>query len=120
MEALRYKATCYTIDFNRHGHRTGWNDQALMRQFYKGLPDRLKDKIACVGKPMTLQLLQDLVATLDQRYWERQTEISRDKRSGSSNSSTNQSKSTDNRSDSHSDNRSNPSNSSHNTHKSGQ
>jgi Retrotransposon gag protein len=124
LEALRYKdstkATRYTIDFNRHGHRTGWNDQALTRQFYKGLPDRLKDEIARVGKPTTLQSLQDLVATLDQRYWERQTEISRDKRSGSSNSSTNQSKSTDNRSDSRSDNRSNPSNSSHNTHKSGQ
>jgi hypothetical protein len=84
LEALRYrdssKATRYTIDFNRHGRRTGWNEQALARQYYKGLPDRLKDEIARIGRPAGLKPLQDLVATLDQRYWERQSEINRDKR----------------------------------------
>lgn len=85
LEALRYKdstkAARYLIDFNRHAHRTGWNETALTRQFYKGLPDRLKDEISRLGKPTTLRTLQDLTAILDERYWERQTEISRDKRS---------------------------------------
>ena len=64
------KATRYTINFNRYAQKTSWNDQALSRQFYKNLPDRLKDEIAHIGKPTTLKTLQDLVATLDQRYWE--------------------------------------------------
>jgi len=40
LETLRYrdsgKATRYTIDFNRHARKTGWNEQALLRQYYKG------------------------------------------------------------------------------------
>ena len=79
LEFLRYKdtskATRYTLDFNRHAYRTGWNDQALSRCYYKGLPDRLKDEIARVGKPSNLLALQDLASTLDQRYWERQLEL---------------------------------------------
>jgi len=71
------KITRYTIDFNRHARRTGWNDQALAHQYYKGLPDRLKDELARIGKPVTLRGLQDLVTILDQRYWERQSELSR-------------------------------------------
>jgi hypothetical protein len=110
LELLKYKdstkAARYTIDFNRHAHRTGWNDMALARQYYKGLPDRLKDEIARLGKPADLTSLQDLVATLDQRYWERQSEISRDKRSTSSNTtSQNKSTSSDNRNDNRSNNR---------------
>ena len=91
LENLRYrdsgKATRYTIDFNRHARKTGWNEQALLRQYYKGLPDRLKDEIARLGKPTGLKSLQDLVATLDQRYWERQAEINRDKKSASASTS---------------------------------
>jgi hypothetical protein len=109
LEALRYKdsgkATRYTIDFNRHAHRSGWNDVALARQYYKGLPDRLKDEIARIGKPTSLQPLQELVATLDQRYWERQSEISRDKRQSPATASSNQHRSSDNRSDQRADNR---------------
>ncbi len=104
LEGLRYKdstkAIRYTIEFNRHAKRTGWNEQALARNYYKGLPDRLKDEIARFGKPAGLLPLQDLVATLDQRYWERQSEISRDKRSTSNQaSSTKQQNSSDGRSD---------------------
>ena len=75
------------IDFNRHARKTGWNEQALFRQFYKGLPDRLKDEIARIGKPLGLKALQDLVATLDQRYWERQSEINKDKKASNATSS---------------------------------
>jgi len=109
LETLRYKdstkATRYAIDFNRHGRRTGWNEQALARQYYKGLPDRLKDEIARIGKPTGVKALQDLVATLDQRYWERQSEITRDKRS-TSNPSSNKPASSNTRSDTRTDNRS--------------
>ena len=104
LESLRYKdstkATRYTIDFNRHAHCTGWNDQALARQYYKGLPDRIKDEIARIGKPVELPALQELVATLDQRYWERQSEINRDKRQGPAPSNQSKSNSSDSRSDS--------------------
>jgi len=81
------KATRYTIDFNCYARKTGWNKQALARQFYKNLPDRLKDEIAHIGKPTALKTLQDLVATLDQHYWECQSEINRDKKASTSNSS---------------------------------
>jgi hypothetical protein len=96
LEGLKYKdstkAARYTIEFNRHAHRTGWNDTALTRQYYKALPDRLKDEISRIGKPADLRTLQDLVSTLDQRYWERQSEISREKRSTSNPTSTSQQK----------------------------
>jgi len=43
IENLRYKdagkAVKYTLDFNRDAPRTGWNNKALYRQFYKGLLD---------------------------------------------------------------------------------
>jgi hypothetical protein len=82
LEGLRYwnsiKAAWYTVTFNQHASRTGWNDQALTRQYYKGLPDHLKDDIACFGKPAKLCALQSLVTTLDQRYWEHQSELGRD------------------------------------------
>jgi len=80
------KATKYTIDFNRYAQKTGWNEQALSHQFYKNLPDQLKDEIACIRKPTTLKTLQDLVATLDQHYWECKSEINRDKKASTSNS----------------------------------
>jgi len=87
LEVLKYKdntkAARYMIEFNRHAHRTGWNEVALARQYYKGLPERLKDEITHIGKPTELRPLQELVATLDQHYWEHQSEISRDKRTTS-------------------------------------
>ena len=89
LKSLRYKdsskATRYNLEFNRHSRRTGWNEQALTRHYYKGLPDRLKDEIARIGKPTGLIDLQNLVATLDQRYWERQTEIKRNNKSSNPN-----------------------------------
>ena len=72
LENLQYKdsgkAVKYTLDFNRDVPHTGWNDNALYRQFYKGLPDHLKDEIARVGRPDTLIQLQHMIQVLDQRY----------------------------------------------------
>src|SRR6266571_8188944 len=84
LKNLRYKdsgkAVKYTLDFNRDAPCTSWNDNALYRQFYKGLPDRLKDEIARIGKPASLIQLQHLIQNLNQCYWERQSEASHDKR----------------------------------------
>ena len=54
-------------------------DTALYQQFYKGLPDRLKDELARIGKPPMLTLLQHQIQILNQRHWEHQSEISCDK-----------------------------------------
>ena len=60
LKNLRYKdsgkAVKYSLDFNCDAPRTGWNDSALYRQFYKGLPDQLKDELARIGKPPMLIL----------------------------------------------------------------
>jgi len=50
-----YRVTRYIIDFNRLASQVqDYGDGALCRLFYSGLPDRLKDEIARVGKPLTL------------------------------------------------------------------
>jgi len=51
--------------------------------FYSGLPDRLKDEIARVGKPLTLHGLQALCQEIDARYWECKDEIARTTKSQS-------------------------------------
>jgi len=93
------KATKYTIKFNCYTWKMERNEQVLFHQYYKNLLGWLKDKIACIGKSMALKTLQDLVATLDQCYWECQLEISRDKKASNINSnsnSTNKSTASDN------------------------
>jgi len=50
-----YHVTRYIVDFNRLASQVqDYRDGVLCRLFYSGLPDRLKDKIARVGKPLTL------------------------------------------------------------------
>ncbi|RDX41776.1 hypothetical protein OH76DRAFT_1331384, partial [Lentinus brumalis] len=68
-----------------------WGNEALRYQFYKGLPSRLKDRIAEIGKPKDLNKLRELAQSIDARYWERKTEQIRETRtstSGSKSSST--------------------------------
>src|SRR6266545_1125168 len=83
LKNLKYKdsgkAVKYSLDFNCDAPWTSWNDSALYQQFYKGLPDRLKNKLARIGKPPMLILLQHQIQILDQRHWECQSEISCDK-----------------------------------------
>jgi len=54
-----------------------YGDGALRRLFYSSLPDRLKDEIARVGKPLTLHGLRALCQEIDAHYWECKDEISR-------------------------------------------
>jgi hypothetical protein len=43
-----------------------------------GLPSRIKDEIAQIGKPDTLMALRNVSQSIDARYWERHGEISRE------------------------------------------
>jgi len=69
--------TRYLVDFARASAQVTWGEAALRHQFYKGLPDRIKDEIARVGKPGRLSELRTLAQSIDARYWERRSEISR-------------------------------------------
>ena len=53
---------------------TGWDGHALRHQFYRGLPSRIKDELARIGKPATLPALKALAQSIDGQYWEREEE----------------------------------------------
>jgi hypothetical protein len=68
----------YIVEFNRHASQVrGYGEGALRTHFYSGLPDRIKDEISRVGKPDSLYVLRDLAQSIDARYWERKSEITR-------------------------------------------
>ncbi len=64
LEAVTMKdshhAQRYIIDFAQWAPLTGYNDVALANQFYKGLPDRLKDRICEHGRPSEFVELRSL------------------------------------------------------------
>ncbi|KAL1947005.1 hypothetical protein VTO73DRAFT_13966 [Trametes versicolor] len=68
----------YITQFTRLATQVRWGNTPLHYRFYDGLPNRLKDQISEVGKPTTLVGLRDLAQSIDNRYWERKTEQSRD------------------------------------------
>src|SRR5262249_10289643 len=44
--AITPKIIRYMVDFNRLASEISWDDAALRRRFYKGLPGRIKDEIS--------------------------------------------------------------------------
>ena len=83
-----HQVTWYIVDFNRLASQVqDYGDGALHHLFYSSLPDRLKDEIACVGKPWTLDGLHILCQEIDTRYWECKDEISCSTKSHPSSSS---------------------------------
>jgi hypothetical protein len=82
LEALRMKdnqwMVKYLVDFNCLAARVTWGDSALRHQLYKGLPNRIKDEISRISKPSTLPRMCQLIQQINARYWERQSEISRE------------------------------------------
>jgi len=105
LEHLRMKdahrVTWYIVDFNRLASQVqDYRDGALRHLFYSGLPDRLKDEIARVGKPLTLHGLRALCQEIDACYWERKDEISRTTKTQSTSSPTKPSNSRGNSSNS--------------------
>ena len=94
------KINKYVVEFNHlAGQVCGYGNGALCHIFYSGLPNRIKDEISRVGKPRTLDGYRTLVQTIDARYWERKSKISRQTKN-SSPSSTSNSKSSANSSNS--------------------
>jgi len=105
LEHLRMKdsycVTRYIVDFNCLALQVqDYGDGALRRLFYSGLPDCLKDKIAQVGKPLTLNGLRALCQEINARYWECKDEISRTTKTQSTSSPTKSSNSGGNSSNS--------------------
>lgn len=70
----RRAAEDYVAEFRRRSADTNWNDAALRYQFRMGLSDPLKDELARVGVPQTLNALIDLAIQIDRRLRERRAE----------------------------------------------
>jgi hypothetical protein len=71
--------TKFLVKFNLEAGRTRWGDAALRRQFYKALPNRIKDLMTRDGKPTTLALMKLKAQEYDARHWEREAELAREK-----------------------------------------
>ena len=68
--------TKYMVEFNQITIQVwGYGEGALRHHFYNGLPDRIKDKVSCVGKPPTLSKLCSLAQLIDVCYWEHKSKI---------------------------------------------
>ena len=59
------RITRYNVDFNHLAPRVKWGESALLRQYYMGLPARIKDEFVHVGKPDTLSGLRNRTHTID-------------------------------------------------------
>ena len=57
--------TKFLVKFNLEAGRTRWGDAALRRQFYKALPNRIKDLMTKDGKPATLALMKQKAQEYD-------------------------------------------------------
>src|SRR5258707_10973861 len=68
----RAQLSDYLVRFNTLASRVEWGDAALRFQFYNGLPERLKDRIALLGKPNTLRELVQATVCQDERKRTRQ------------------------------------------------
>ena len=67
----------YLVRFNKLSLLTGWNDQALRKVFYDGLPERIQIKMRDLpgGKPTTLKLMKLSAQTIDASHWEWKREV---------------------------------------------
>uniref|UniRef100_A0A7N8X3R0 Retrotransposon gag domain-containing protein n=1 Tax=Mastacembelus armatus TaxID=205130 RepID=A0A7N8X3R0_9TELE len=66
----------YIIRFQALAEDCTWGSSALYDHFYLGLSSRLKDDLAHQPKPRDLDTLMEVATRLDQRFWERQAELS--------------------------------------------
>lgn len=64
----------YTTDFRELASDTGYNETGLIEQYRLGLSEALKDELARVGVPTSLEDLILLVTQLDRRFRERRSE----------------------------------------------
>ena len=73
----------YMTQFNWLATQVSWRLEALRYQFYKGLLDRLKDRISEIRKPKDLSKLQELAQSIDAQYWERKAKRNWERRTPS-------------------------------------
>ena len=66
----------YAADFKRLQSFIGWNNAALCHQFYSGLKENIKDKLAESERPASLDELISLCIRIDGRLHERRLEKS--------------------------------------------
>lgn len=64
----------YVSEFRRWSSDTNWNDAALRYQFHMGLSGPLKDKLARVEVPLSLDVFINSSIQIDQRLRERRSE----------------------------------------------
>jgi hypothetical protein len=66
----------YLVRFNKLSQLTEWNNQALRKVFYDGLPERIQIKLRDLpgGKPTELSVLKVSAQTIDVSHWEWQNE----------------------------------------------
>ncbi|KAG6327194.1 hypothetical protein ID866_11895 [Astraeus odoratus] len=84
----------YIVEFNHLATQVrGYGEGALHHMFYNGLPDRIKDEIAHVGKPPRLVDLCTMAQGIDTHYWERKSEITCQAKTNPQSSSSKQSSS---------------------------
>lgn len=76
IQNLRQKgsAATYTAEFQQYSGKTGWGDNALRDQYYRGLRDDVKDEIARSERPDTFQGMIDMAVKVDNRMFERRLE----------------------------------------------
>lgn len=70
----RRVAEDYVSEFKCWSADTNWNNAALCYQFRKGLSEPLKDELARVGDPLTLDALINLSIQIDRRLREESSE----------------------------------------------
>jgi hypothetical protein len=59
------RITEYVVGFNSQAAYSGWNDCGLTGQFYRNLPNRIKDQFQFVDKPNTLSGVRNFATTFD-------------------------------------------------------
>jgi hypothetical protein len=76
IQSLRQRgsASTYTAEFQRWATKTGWNDDALRAQYYRGLKDSVKDELIKEDKSDTLKEMIDDAVKIDNRLYERALE----------------------------------------------
>jgi hypothetical protein len=76
IQTLRQRGSCatYTAEFQRYSSKTGWNDDALRAQYYRGLKDSVKDELVKDEKPDTMADMIEMATKIDNRLYERALE----------------------------------------------
>ena len=67
-------AAHYASEFQQYAGRVDWNEPALIKEFYKGLKERVKDEIAKDERDTDLQDLINRAIRIDNRQHERKLE----------------------------------------------